>query len=266
MREAVDKVENKARDVEHSDAAGWVAAAGHVANGVVHAIIGLIAIGVARGAGGNADQGGAMRAIDSTPVGSIALWVVGLAMIGLGIYTLAEGIGLLRGDVKDAVKSFGRMVAYFAVGTIALTYALGGSSDSAETTQSLSAQLMSTAWGSILIGIVGAVIVGVGIAMIVKGVRKKFLEDVKMSSRSQRWFTPLGMAGYVAKGLAVVAVGVLFLVAVWKNDPSSTGGLDSALKSFTELPFGQWVLMGIGVGLILYGVFCVARARKVKPR
>ena len=56
-------VEASAAEVEHHPAAAWAASAGQVVNGVVHIIIGLIAVGIARGAGGSADQSGALRAI-----------------------------------------------------------------------------------------------------------------------------------------------------------------------------------------------------------
>lgn len=77
-------------------------------NGIVHAIIGGIAIGVARGAGGDADQSGAMRAIEEHPLGSIALWVVGIALLGLAAYSVVLAIGESRYDKSDAVKSVGR--------------------------------------------------------------------------------------------------------------------------------------------------------------
>ncbi|MDO5501344.1 MAG: DUF1206 domain-containing protein [Propionibacteriaceae bacterium] len=265
MPNAIDKVEDTAQNVEDHPVAGWFAAAGHVANGVVHIIIGLIAVGVGRGAGGSADQSGAMRALDSTPLGSVALWFVGLSLVGLGIYQLAEAIGHVRRDIKDAVRGFGRMVAYFAVAFIALTYATGGTSDGEETTKSLSATLLSSTWGTILMAIVALGILAVGIYMIVKGIRRTFLKDAKVGARSRKWFTALGVTGYVAKGLAVTAVGVLFAVAVWTSDGEQAGGLDSALKSFIDLPYGQPILIAIGIGLITYGIFCFARARKVKP-
>ncbi|SDY84268.1 DUF1206 domain-containing protein [Tessaracoccus flavus] len=265
MSDAMGKVEDAAKDVEDHPAASWVAAAGHVANGIVHAVIGLIAISIARGAAGEADQGGAMRAIESTPLGEISLWVVGVSMVGLGLYTLATAIGQLRDDLWQGLKDLGRMVTYFAVGVVALTYATGGTSSGEGTTESLSARLMATGWGSILLVIVGLAIVAIGVGMIVSGVRQRFMRHVDVSPKSQKWFVPLGIAGYVAKGLAVAAVGVLFVVAVWTSDPSQTGGLDGALKSFTQLPFGRVVLFGIAVGLITYGLFCLARARKAKP-
>lgn len=260
-----ETVVDKAKRVERHPVAESIAAAGHVANGVVHGIIGAIAIGVARGAGGSADQAGAMRAIDSTPVGSVALWVCGLALLGLGIYSVVSAVGEWGQRKREAVKSLGRSVAYFAVGGVGLVYATGGTADGEQTTKTVSARLLGSLWGNALLAVVGLVAFAIGVAMIVRGVRRKFLEDVQVSSRSRGWFTALGVAGYVAKGLAVATVGVLFLVAVYKQDPSDAGGLDGALKKLAEIPGGQFVLIGIGVGLITYGVFCLARARTAAP-
>ena len=265
MSDAVDKVEDHAATIEEHPVAAWWAAVGQVANGLVHVVIGMIAISVARGAGGQADQAGAMRAIDSTPLGSIGLWACGLALLGLGIHQIAVAVGQARREKGEAVKSVGRAIAYFAVGSVGLVYATGGTADGEETAHSLSGDLMQTWWGSALLVLVGVVAFAIGVAMIVRGVRRSFLVDVQLSARSRPWFTALGVAGYVAKGIAVAAVGVLFVVAVAKRDPSAAGGLDGALKSFVGLPFGPVVLVGIAVGLILYGVFCLARARTVAP-
>ena len=101
----------------------------------------------------------------------------------------------------------------------------------------------------------------IGVAMMAKGVTRSFLKDVDLPPRFRRSFTALGIGGYLAKGLSVVLVGVLFVVAVFTRDPEDTGGLDGALKSLVGVPGGQVVLIAIGAGLILYGLFCLARAR-----
>ena len=70
-----------------------------------------------------------------------------------------------------------------------------------------------------------------------------------------------GMVGYIAKGIAVGVVGVLFVVAALTHDPEKASGLDGALKSLADLPFGTFILWLVGAGLIIYGVYCFARAR-----
>ena len=262
----IGSVQGAAKDVEEHPAAAWAAAAGHVVNGVVHAIIGGIAIGIARGAGGSADQSGAMRAIKDNPLGAAALWLVAGALFALALYSLAVAVGEVSRKKRDAAKSVGRAVMYAVVGSAALVYALGGTADGEETTESVSAELLQSWWGSALLVLAGVVIAVIGVAMMAKGVTRSFLKDVELPPRFRRSFTALGIAGYLAKGLAVVIIGVLFVVAVFTRDPEDTGGLDGALKSLVGVPGGQAVLVAIGVGLILYGVYCIARARTTARR
>ena len=54
---------------------------GYVVLGIVHIVIGAIAISVAQGAGGEADQGGAMQQVASWPFGLFLLWVIGLGLL-----------------------------------------------------------------------------------------------------------------------------------------------------------------------------------------
>ena len=64
-----------------------LARVGYVVLGLVHLIIGAIAISVAVGAGGGeADQGGAMEQISRVPFGTVVLWVIvlGLAALACG--------------------------------------------------------------------------------------------------------------------------------------------------------------------------------------
>jgi hypothetical protein len=47
-------------------------------------------------------------------------------------------------------------------------------------------------------------------------------------------------------------------------DPGKTGGLDGALKSLTQLPYGVVLLVAIGLGLIAYGVFWCVRSVAIR--
>ncbi len=79
-----------------------------------------------------------------------------------------------------------------------------------------------------------------------------------------RGITALGVAGYIAKGVALVAVGVLFIVGAVTADPSRATGLDGALQALAGLPAGVAVLAITGLGLVAYGLYCGARARYAK--
>ncbi|WP_413317893.1 DUF1206 domain-containing protein [Agrococcus sp. 1P02AA] len=257
---AAGKAQSAAAGAEQHPAARWALSAGQVANGVVHLIIGGIALGVAFGGGGSADQSGAMQALQESPFGAFALWAVGIALAALALYSIVGAISDSRHDTKDALKSAGRAVAYAAVSATAITAALGGSSDGEQSAQSFSGDLMAQPFGRILVGAIGLGIAAVGAYFVVKGVQRKFREDV---APPQRWSTAvkgLGTGGYVAKGAAVIIVGVLFVIAAVLHDEEQAGGLDGALQSLTTVPGGVVALIAIALGLMLYGVYCFARA------
>ncbi|MGR0220368.1 DUF1206 domain-containing protein [Agromyces sp. ZXT2-6] len=243
---------------------------GYVVLGIVHVVIGAIAISVAQGAGGEADQGGAMQQVASWPFGLVLLWVIGLGLFALALWQIAEAFLVRDPDTKKKwgyrVKYVGTAIAYTAIGVTALTYALGGRSSSEQSTDALSAQLLATPGGVFLLALVGLIILGVGAAFVYRGAKRKFEKHLMLPGResTHKGITTFGIVGYIAKGIAVAIVGVLFVVAAVTADPEAAGGLDAALKSLTELPFGVFILWLVGAGLIVYGIFCFARARYAK--
>ena len=76
--------------------------------------------------------------------------------------------------------------------------------------------------------------------------------------------TTIGVVGYVAKGFALLLVGLLVIIATVTAHPEESTGLDGSLKALREQPFGVYLLAAVGVGLICYGVFMVVRARLAK--
>jgi len=96
-------------------------------------------------------------------------------------------------------------------------------------------------------------------------VKQKFREDLTLpGGAAGRGTVALGVTGYVAKGIALGVVGVLFAVAAVTSDPSEATGLDGALKALAALPFGVVVLTAVALGLMAYGAYCAVRARRAR--
>ena len=262
-----ETLKSTASAAQRSPAFRILARVGYVVLGVVHIIIGAIAISVAIGSGGGeADQGGAMEQISRVPFGTVVLWVIVLGLAALGVWQIAEAFLERDPDAKKKwgrrVKEIGTAVAYFAIGATALVYALGGQSDSSQSTTTFSATLLANPGGVVLLVLVGLVILGVGVAFVVRGIRRDFEKQLSLpAGKLGDGIRTLGVIGYVAKGVAIAVVGVLFVVAAVTHDPEKAGGLDAALKSLAALPFGQVILWVVGAGLVVYGVYCFARAR-----
>jgi len=238
---------------------------GFAVNGILHLLIAGIAVSVALGGGGSADQGGALAEVADAPLGVVILWFLAAGLVALGLFQLLETV-LIRGtdkdDWADRAKEGGKGVAYLAIGFSAASYALGSGSDSSEQSKGLTAQLLATPGGVVLVVVLGLAVAAIGVYFVTKGIRRKFLEDVTLPGGSRaKTITGLGVLGYVAKGVAIAVVGVLFIVAAVTADPSEATGLDGALKTLAELPFGTVILLLVAFGLAAYGLYCFARAR-----
>jgi hypothetical protein len=240
---------------------------GYVVLGILHIVIGVIAISVATGtASEDADQGGAIQQIADAPAGVLLLWVIVLGLLALAIWQIAEAFLERNPDSKKKwgyrIKYIGTAVAYIAIAITALVYAMGGQSDSSESTKTFSAQLLATPGGVFLLVLVGLLIAGIGVAFVVRGFTRAFEKHLDLpSGTAEKGIVTFGVVGYVAKGIAIAVTGALFVVAAFTHDPEAAGGLDSALHSLAALPFGTVILWIVGAGLILYGLFCFARAR-----
>ncbi|MGR0320074.1 DUF1206 domain-containing protein [Agromyces sp. ZXT2-3] len=251
---------------QNSKAFRTAARIGYVVLGIVHIVIGGIAISVAQGAGGEADQGGAMQQLASLPFGLVLLWVIAIGLFALAIWQVTEAFLVRDPDTKKKwgyrVKYVGTAIAYISIGITAIVYARGGSSNSDQSTQSLSAQLLATPGGVFLLVLIGLIVIGVGVAFVYRGATKRFEKHLALpAGTARKGIVTFGTVGYIAKGIAIGVVGVLFVVASLTHDAEKAGGLDAALKSLAELPFGTIILWLVGAGLIIYGVFCFARAR-----
>ena len=244
----------------------FLARAGFAVNGLVHGIIGLLAIGVATGAAGQADHGGALGQIASSPGGVLTLWVVTIALAALGVW-LILGAFLLRSydpkkRVARGVVEAGKGLAYLLLAGTALTFARGGQSDSEAEVDSLSADLIATPGGMLALLALATLVVIIGCYFVVKGVRRRFVDDIALpDGKVGRAVVALGVFGYTAKGIALAVMGGLLAIAAVKADPSQASGLDGSLRALAELPLGQVILVLIGLGFIAYGVYCFVRAR-----
>lgn len=254
-----DDVRLAARRVNDSAATRTLARVGYGASGVLHVLLGVIALQVAWGASQEpADQSGAFSMLAEQPLGKVALWVAAIGFVGLTIWQVTEAVTTRQGT-GARVKAAAKAVVYAALAWTAFLFATGSSSSSEQQSEDFTAGLMSHAGGRWLVGLIGLVVVGVGAYHVYKGWRRKFLED--LTRHPGRFVTAAGRFGYVAKGIALGIVGALFVVAALHSRPDEAGGLDDALHTLREQPFGSVLLTLVAVGLIAYGVYSFARAR-----
>jgi hypothetical protein len=259
-----------ARQASDHPALETAARVGYAVSGLLHLIIGWIALQVAWGLGGgsgkDADQSGALQSLSGNGAGQLALWVGVLGFLGLGLWQLADAAFGHPGSDKEAwggrVKAFSKALVYLALCWTTFGFARGKSSDSESQTVDLTSSLMSKPGGQWLVGIVGLVVIGVGAYHVWKGATEGFLRDLEKDPGT--WAVRAGVVGYIAKGVALGVVGVLFVLAAMHANPEEAKGLDGALRTLKDQPFGPGLLTAVALGIAAYGIYSFSRAKHAR--
>ena len=267
-QDAADRASDAAEDAVNSKGFQLAARAGYVAAGLLHFLIGVIALGLATGGTGSADQSGAIGQVAGNPGGTALLWFCFIGCAALALFQFSEVFfGVRHLDGRDRIaarlKFGGQAVVYAVIGATFGRYALGGSSDSGSTASSLSASLMAHPAGAALLLAVGVGVLAVGGYFVHSGATRRFRKKLTglPPGGVGSGIIALGTAGYLAKGCALGVLGILVLVTTITNNPEESTGLDGALKALRDQPFGAWLLGAVALGLMAYGVFMVVRSR-----
>lgn len=263
--------QSTAQDAHDSPWVDRLAVAGLVAFGVVHLLIGWLAVTLALGdRQGGASSTGAVKQLAEQPYGKVLVGLIAVGMVLLVAWRLVEAaIGYRDEDepkrTGKRLTSAGRAIVYGSIAFTAAGVALGSSSSGkGGGTDSLTASLMDRPGGQLLVGAVGLGIIGVGVALLVVAWRESYLKKLDgegKSGSSGTTYKWLGKIGYVAKGISLGVVGILFLYAAFTHEAKKSGGLDQALVTVLDQPFGPFLLVAIGLGFAAFGLFCFAQAR-----
>jgi hypothetical protein len=245
-----------------------LARAGFAVMALLHIIIGAIAVALVLGAPGQAEPTGAIEQLAANPWGPAVMWAGFIGCAGLSLWQLSEATlrarHLPRGQRLGKLVSSGFLsIAYGSVGLSFAGFALGQRGDSGDSTRDFSTALVHSPFGVPLLIALGLTIIGIGVYFVLKGAGKKYKDELRHFEGTHRGHlvSALGVAGHIAKGVALVLTGLLFVIAAVTNDPGSSTGLDGSLKALQDHPFGPVLLVAIGAGFIAYGAFALVRAR-----
>jgi hypothetical protein len=263
------------RQAAESPAMKFLARVGFAARGVMYVVIGWIALQVAFGKSSQqADRTGALHELSSTPFGSLALWLLVIGFFGMALWRLSEAMYGAAGSggrkTSTRAAALARAVLYAVIGYGVLKYALGegGPQSSNQQSVDLTATAMRHPGGQAVVVIIGLAFIGSGCYLAYQAWRKRFLKDLQlgqMRARTRRVVEWLGRVGGIARGIVFVTAGIFLVAAAVKAQPGQARGVDSSLRALAATPLGPWLLAGVAIGLIMFGVFswCQARWRRV---
>lgn len=248
---------------------------GWVAKGVVYAILGLLALVIARNGGTSSDEAspsGAFAKIAQNSAGTVVLWAVA---VGLAIYAFWRLLGALLPGDNDAQAWLARtgyvvsaaIYGFLAWSAISLATSdtaasQGGQSDDAKVSQ-LARDVMGHSGGRWFVGLVGVAFAVIAAAFVHRGLTRKFEDELEHRAVGQvRYETivRLGVVGWIARGATLALLGLFLFLAAVNYDPEQAEGLDDALRRTAGSGWGAVLVAATGVGFILYAAFAVISA------
>ncbi|MER7891355.1 DUF1206 domain-containing protein [Micromonospora sp. NPDC094482] len=247
-----------------------LARAGFIGYGIVHLLFAWLALQIAFGkSADDGDQSGALRTLAEQPLGKFLVIATAVGLLAMAIWQALEaavGHRAERGKerVWERLASAGRTLVYLYFAWTAYKVFSDAGSNSADKQEALTGQAMHSTGGRWLVGLAGLMLAGIGVGLVIYGLVKRFEKHLKtgeMSPRTRKTARRLGIAGYVAKGIAYGIAGVLVVVAAVTYDPEKARGLDAALRTLREQSYGTLLLTLVALGIAAFGVFCFLQSR-----
>jgi hypothetical protein len=265
----LERAEVGGEKVAQSSGFEWLARAGFVARGLIYGLIGILAIKLALGAGGKTtDQEGALKTIAQQPFGQVLLILVAIGLAGYALWRLIHaliGHGPENSDSTfDRVAAFGSGIVYAGLCAIAIEILLGSGGNSSGNTHKTTAGVLAWPAGTWLVGIAGAVLIGIALYQGYRGLSRDFLEDSKtdeMSPKVRSWIEWIGTFGHLARMVVFGLVGVFLIKAAIDPNSNKAVGLDGALAKLAHASYGPFLLGLVAAGLVAFGVYSLTDAR-----
>jgi hypothetical protein len=244
---------------------------GYAAKGCVYIVIGVLAIQTACGAGGKVtDTTGAMQTIAGQPFGELLLSLLAIGLIGYTIWWIVQAIAdpenkgtHIKGiTLRSGFFVMGVIHAVIAYNAVAIAMHSGGVSGNEE--QGWSARLLQQPLGQWIIWIAGIILIGAGAGQLYRAYKATFTKEFERKAMTQRqydWAKRMGRIGTAAHGIVLGIVGIFLIRTAIDANPNETKGFDGALAELAKQPSGPWILGGVALGLVAYGLHMLVQGR-----
>lgn len=249
-----------------------IARYGYLAKGLIYCILGVLvilaALGVAEGRVTGTD--GVIDLVGGAIAGRtmLALLFFGLAAhVFWRLYqAIADPSEKGRGP-KALVQRAGYLVsalAYLSLTSVALgRLTTFWESDSDSGTESTAASMIATPGGSVALGLVGLIVMGVGVYQAWRVWSQPFKDKWStehVSARVLSVLAALASLGVASRAILFLLIGWQLARAGWFSDSSEVVDVASALWQISTERLGNWLLGLMGLGLFLYGSYCLTNA------
>jgi len=256
-----------------------LARVGFLAKGLVYGLTGVLALAIgvdaARGSSATGDneasQSGAIARISENSFGTAVLIVVAAGLVVYSLWRIVSVVLPAGNDVKAWLTRAGYLVSaitYLALAWTAIAFVRqpgtpGDSEDSR--VETFTRDLMDKSFGRAAVIIVGALLIAIAAAFVWKAVSASFTGQLLpggVGPVSSRMIVVLGRIGWAGRAAMMALIGFFLVSAAIRFDPEDAQGLDGSLRNATSSGPGTALVIAVGGGLVVFGVFCAISAPK----
>lgn len=252
----------------------WSSALGRVgltARGVLYLVLGLLTLQFAFGVTGSeqVSNQGAIRFVKQAPFGPALLWALAVGLTALAVWQLA--IALTGDPVRDSSAVQRALLAvkglvYAVIAASVVMAALGGGTGAGGSgEEQATALVLELPYGPWIVGVIGVGVVAYAVWSVIDHVVgtefMQWLTTSRMDPGTTHAVRVSGRVGYGGRALVIGLTGGLLVVAAVQHSPDHSRGLAGSVLALSQQAYGTWLLAGVAIGLVLFGVFSLVEAR-----
>lgn len=242
---------------------------GYAFKGVLYVLLGVLAVDTALDGGQTEGQRGALATVAESQFGGILLTLLAIGLAAYAVWRIAMAVldPEHKGtDASGVAHRMGYAVSGVSYGLLAFA-AYGilqgreGSSDGAEEGAEAALSLPGGRW---VLALVALAVLGYGIWELIRAKKGSFMDKLSLSgdaASNRQTIKRIGQAGLAARGVVYGIIGLTLGVAAFQSDSDEAVGLDGALSTLRDQPYGAILLGLVGLGLAAYGLYCWVNAR-----
>jgi hypothetical protein len=250
---------------------------GYASKAVIYLIVGSLALAAAFNRGGRVtDTSGALRMILTQPFGQAILIVLSVGLCGYAVWRFLDAFldpdrhGTSARGLVERIGNVVRASVYGALGIEAFRLSRGLRGSTGRETEMWTARIMDWPLGVWIVALVGLMIVAYGLFQIVRALKSRVsgsLDMTSVPSHVRPMLINISRFGIGARGVVIVVLGSFLVRAALEHNPRTAADTRETMLEVANAFDGQWMLLGLGAGLIAYAVDQALHAwcRRIRP-
>ncbi|MEJ2817608.1 DUF1206 domain-containing protein [Caulobacter sp. CCG-8] len=220
---------------------------------------------------------GMLRAWADWPLGWALIGAIGVGLAGFAAWRVLQAVfdadrhgRTLKAWAVRAGQAFSGLVyGGLALSAFELLDELEdvGEVDEEQSVHHAARTVLDLPYGDALLIAAGLAVVAFAVGNVVQGLMQDFSKRLDCDDKTCRRVVPLAKAGYGARGLASLPLGVFLVLAGLEARAGEARSWGGALQAIEHQPFGSGALVLVAAGLIAFGLFGLveARYRRIRP-